>query len=138
MELDGASTRPRIMVVDDEQVMRDLLREILSQSGYEVATVDGGKEALYLLSSKPFDLMIVDIVMPGVDGIEVLVGARQIVEHIPVIMMTGYPSLETAERLANLGATDYLTKPFTPALIEMAVQKALQGEGAQSEVQGIQ
>lgn len=52
--------------------------------------------------------------------------------------MTGYPSLETAERLANLDATDYLTKPFTPALIEMAVQKALQGDGAKSEVQGIQ
>ena len=130
--------RFRIMVVDDEEVIRDLLREILSTGGYEVETVEDGREALHLLASESFNLMIVDIVMPGVDGIEVLATAKQIAEHIPVIMMTGYPSLETAERLANLGATDYLTKPFSPDLIDAVVQKALQGEGPQSEVHGIQ
>ncbi|MCI0439403.1 MAG: response regulator, partial [Chloroflexi bacterium] len=102
----------KILVVDDEEIIRVLLTEILIEDGYEVTTAANGEEAVQFLKSSRFDLLISDMVMPGMNGIEVLQAAFQTNSHQATIMITGYPSVETAVRLVNLGAADYITKPF--------------------------
>ena len=126
-DVDAPSVRPsRILVVDDEVVIRALLNEILSEEGYEVTTASGGSQAISILDQDRFDLIITDIMMPEVDGMEVLLYARRIDPKCPVIMITGYPSAETIERLTSLGASDYITKPFSPDLIKQTVGKILE------------
>ena len=116
----------RILVVDDEVVIRTLLDEILTEEGYGVTTAADGQAAVSLLDSEKFDLIITDIVMPGMNGIEVLIAALKVDPGYPVIMITGYPSVSTAVRLVNLGATDYITKPFNIDLIKVTVAKVLE------------
>jgi diguanylate cyclase (GGDEF)-like protein len=125
-EVGRTSTMPsRVLVVDDEVVIRALLTEILAEEGHETATAEDGKQAICLLERHRFDLIITDIVMPGVNGIEVLLAAKRIDPEYPVIMITGYPSAKTAVRLVNLGAADYITKPFNVDLIKVTVAKIL-------------
>lgn len=115
----------RILVVDDEEIIRALLEEILLDEGFEVATAGNGNEAIEMLQGDQFDLIISDVVMPGMSGIEVLQAAFRIDPEYPVIMITGYPSVETAVKLVNLGAADYITKPFNIDSLKLTISKAL-------------
>ena len=125
--VDAASVRPsRILVVDNDADIRALLSELLSEEGYEVTTASGGRQAISILDQDRFDLIITDIMMPEVNGMEVLLAARQIDPECPVIMITGYPSAETIERLTTLGASDYITKPFSADMIKQTVRKFLE------------
>ncbi len=133
----ATSARPsRVLVVDDEVVIQALLTEVLSEEGHEITTADGGQRAIDLLASDRFDLVICDVMMPEVNGIAVLSAARRIDPECPVLMITGYPSAETIERLINLGAADYITKPFNVDLIKLTVAKNL--ERKQSERAALQ
>jgi diguanylate cyclase (GGDEF)-like protein len=126
-EVDTTEARPsRILVVDDEQMMRDLLKQILTEDDHEVVTAATGREAMVLFWQGRIDLIISDIVMPGMDGIEVLQAAKNIDPDIPVILITGYPSTETAARVINLGAAEYITKPFNVDLLKLTVAKVLE------------
>ncbi|MDA0770567.1 MAG: hypothetical protein BZY79_03040 [SAR202 cluster bacterium Casp-Chloro-G4] len=115
----------KILVVDDEDIIRVLLDEILSEEGYKVYQAEDGREAVALLEKDSFDLIISDMVMPEVSGIEVLQAAFRIDPHYSVIMITGYPSVDTAVKLVSMGAADYITKPFNVDLIKVTVAKVL-------------
>jgi len=104
----------RILVVDDELIVRDSLKEWLADENFAVATAESGPAALEILREEDFHLMLTDIKMPGMDGVEVLKKAREIRPDLTVIMMTAYATVETAVAAMKIGALDYLVKPFDP------------------------
>ncbi|RMG12749.1 MAG: sigma-54-dependent Fis family transcriptional regulator [Planctomycetota bacterium] len=107
--------RPRILVVDDEEGMREVCSDTLEQLGdVEVVTEGDPLRAKTLLDEQSFDLMVTDIRMPGLSGVELLRHARERDPDLPVLMLTGFPSVETAVESMKLGAVDYVTKPFLP------------------------
>ncbi len=110
-----------VLVVDDEQVVRDSLKEWLQEEeGYSVTVAASGPEALSLLAETPAHLMLADVKMPGMDGVELLAKARELDPELTVIMMTAYATVETAVDAMKKGALDYLLKPFeTDKLIPM-------------------
>ena len=115
-----------LLVIDDEEIIRVLLTEILTEEGYQVTTARDGIEGVELLKQNRYDLIISDMVMPGMNGIEVLQEAFKVDPEYAVVMITGYPSVETAVKLVNLGASDYITKPFNVDLIKVTVAKVLE------------
>ncbi|MBI5966991.1 MAG: response regulator, partial [Deltaproteobacteria bacterium] len=104
----------KVLVVDDEEIVCLSCQRILTEEGYEVHTRLSGKEAMKLLSEEPFDLAIVDLKMPEMDGLELLQAIKRDYSHIPVIMITGYSTVESAVEAMKSGAFDYVPKPFTP------------------------
>ncbi len=107
----------RILVVDDELIVRDSLKEWLEEEGFAVDMAGSGAEALDQLAKQAYQLMLLDIKMPGMDGVEVLQKAREQFADINVIMMTAYATVETAVEAMKIGALDYLVKPFDPATL---------------------
>jgi DNA-binding NtrC family response regulator len=116
----------KILVIDDEEIVCLSCQRILSEEGYDVYTRLSGPEGLRLIAEEPFDLVIVDLKMPGMDGIEVLQAIKRDYPQIPVIMMTGYATVESAVEAMKSGAFDYLPKPFTPDEVAVVVKKALE------------
>ena len=113
----------RILVVDDELIVRDSLKEWLEVEGFHVDMAESGPAALELLTANPYQLMLLDIKMPGMDGVEVLKRAKEMRPELQVLMMTAYATVETAVEAMKIGARDYLLKPFDPeAMINMVVQ----------------
>jgi DNA-binding NtrC family response regulator len=113
-----------ILVVDDEETLCTLFSDALSQ-GYRVLTASNGGKALQLAREENPDLILLDIKMPGMDGIEVLKKIKKLREEIVVIMLTGYGTLETAREAMKLGAYDYVTKPVDLFLLRSLVNEAL-------------
>jgi heterodisulfide reductase subunit A len=112
-----------VLVVDDELVVRDSLREWLQEEGFSVDMAASGPEALDQLAKQAYQLMLLDIKMPEMDGVEVLQKAREILPELNVIMMTAYATVETAVEAMKIGALDYLIKPFDPeSLVPMVLQ----------------
>jgi len=113
----------RILVVDDELIMRDSLRAWLEDEGFAVDMAASGPEALNHLSKQAYGLMLVDIKMPGMDGVELLQKAKEVFPDLVVVMMTAYATVETAVEAMKIGAIDYLLKPFDPdTLIPMIIR----------------
>ncbi len=104
----------RILVVDDELIVRDSLRAWLEDEGFSVDMAESGPDALKRLDENPYHLMLTDIKMPGMDGVEVLQKAREDHPDLSVVMMTAYATVETAVEAMKIGALDYLVKPFDP------------------------
>ena len=125
---DVATTTKRILVVDDEEAIRVLLSEILTDEGFEVVTASGGREAIDYIENEHFDLVISDMVMPDVNGVEVLQAAFRTDPEYAVIIITGFPSVDTAVKLVNLGAADYVTKPFNVDTIKITVAKVIESK----------
>jgi nucleotide-binding universal stress UspA family protein/ActR/RegA family two-component response regulator len=113
----------RILVVDDELIVRDSIKEWLEDEGFSVDMAASGPEALDKLSAKSYHLMLTDIKMPGMDGVELLKNAHKRFPDLTVIMMTAYATVETAIEALKIGALDYLLKPFDP---EILVDKVFQ------------
>jgi len=116
--------KQRILVVDDEQTVRDFLQKALENAGYDVITASDGREALDKVSQFDVSLVLLDIVMPGLDGYEVLEHMRQY-EDIPVIMLTGIGGETTKIDTLALGADDYITKPFSVEELLARIQAKL-------------
>ena len=116
-----------ILVVDDDAVMRSMLSRSLEQDGHLVTTAGGGEEALDLIGREPFDVVLLDVLMPGLDGYTVLerIKAEPSLRHIPVIMITGVDDTESAIRCIEMGADDYLTKPFDRVLLGARINAGL-------------
>jgi len=114
----------RVLVVDDDLKMRTLVLRVLGREGYSVRGAETGQEALTLLSSWEPDLMLCDIRMPGIDGMELLQRVHQERPELPVIMMTGFGSVETAVQAMRAGAFDYFSKPFDLDELLIVVRKA--------------
>ena len=116
---------PRVLVVDDEPGIRDLLAKTLGLADYEVETAADGPAALERLHTAAYDLLIVDLKMPGMDGLTVVREARRHTADLPVIIITGFSSESTAIEALNLGVSGYLTKPFRVPEVLKAAVKAL-------------
>jgi len=115
----------KILVVDDEKAARKSLADILRLEGYDVDAVDDGSKALELLDVQSFDLMLLDIRMPGVDGVEVMQKAIEISPDTQIILLTAHGSMESAIEALRYGAHDYLIKPSSPQEILSSVASAL-------------
>ncbi len=120
-----ASARPRVLVVDDEANIRDLLAKTLALAEYDVDLAPDGRTALERLRLIPYDLLITDLKMPGIDGLAVIREARRLKADIPVIIITGFSSESSAIEAVNLGVSGYLTKPFRVPRVLAAAAKAL-------------
>lgn len=114
----------KILIVDDELLIRNFLAETLRRSDFEVATADDGKKALALFKEHPFDLVLADMKMPGISGLELLKQIKQLSPATVIIIMTAFGSIENAVEAMKLGAFNYLVKPFSPEAIEAMIAKA--------------
>lgn len=123
----------RIMVVDDEKIVRESLSVWLQKFGYEAVPVEGGQEALDLLDREEWSLLLVDLKMPRIDGIEVLRKALEAKPDIPVIIFTAYATVETAVEAMRIGAEDYLIKPIDPDILALKVQKIVEKQNFADE-----
>jgi CheY-like chemotaxis protein len=115
----------RILVVDDEDIVIQCCLRILADSTYQVEYVRSGLEALQRVEASRFDLIILDFMMPKMDGMEVLRRVQEIQPGIKVIMVTGLDQAETAKRARNLGVFAYLPKPFDPDDLKNEVERAV-------------
>jgi DNA-binding response OmpR family regulator len=115
----------RILVVDDDESIRKLLVVTLESSGYSVDTAKDGKEAIRKSNSNPYDLALVDLRLPDMDGIELLTEMKQIAPTMMKIILTGYPSLESAIEAINKGADGYILKPVKTEQLLSTVQEHL-------------
>ena len=128
----------KILVVDDEKIVRDSMKEWLKEEGFFAVTADSGQQALEMMEDQPFDLMLTDIKMPGMDGVELLAAVKLKKEDICVIMMTAYAAVDSAVEAMKQGALDYLTKPFDPdVLISMVLKVYQEFEIAQGRVERV-
>lgn len=120
------TTPPRVLTVDDEEVVCESIRRVLSAEGYDVSTSTSSRAGLELLRKEHFDLLLLDIKMPEMDGIEMLRAARDISPETEVLIITGYATIETAVEAIKLGAFDYLEKPVSPPQLLVATARALE------------
>src|SRR5437867_3503585 len=120
-----AATRPRILVVDDEASIRDLLAKTLALAEYDVDVAPDGRSALERMRLYPYDLLIADLKMPGMDGLTVIKEAKRYKTDLPVIIITGFSTESSAIEAVNLGVARYLTKPFRVPQVLAAAAKAL-------------
>jgi two-component system response regulator PilR (NtrC family) len=125
--------RPRILVADDERSMRELLAIVLRREGYDVLLAENGREAIALIEKEPIDLLISDIKMPDVSGVDVLRAAKRVDQDILGIMITAFASTETAVEAMRLGACDYLSKPFDIDLLKMKVREKIDNRQLKQE-----
>ncbi|MFH1241600.1 MAG: sigma-54 dependent transcriptional regulator [Pseudomonadota bacterium] len=113
-----------IMVVDDEMIVRESLYQWFNKYGHRVETASSGFDAVEKLQERPFDLLFVDIKMPGMNGIELLGRVKEEYPDTIVVIMTAYGSIETAVQAMKMGASDYLLKPFKPDQLSLVMEKA--------------
>jgi two-component system response regulator PilR (NtrC family) len=115
-----------ILIIDDEEIMREILEALLTREGYQVRLASSGEEGLDLARSAPFDAAIVDVMMPGLDGIATLEELRRYDDDLPVVMVTAFASVETAIAAMKRGAFDYITKPFKNDEVLVVVRNAIE------------
>lgn len=130
--------KTRIFVIDDEIMICRSCRKILSLAGYQVDTSQSSRAALERIKEEAFDLVILDIKMPGIDGMELLKRIKKIDKELVVIMITGYSTVESAVQAMKLGVYDYLPKPFTPEELSVRVERALANKQLERENQYLQ
>ena len=118
-----ANSRPRVLVVDDESSIRDLLSKTLALADYEVDVASDGQSALDRMRLSPYNLLITDLKMPGMDGMAMISEARRLDSDLPIIIITGFSTETNAIDAANTGVSGYLTKPFkVPKVLEVAAK----------------
>ncbi len=115
----------RVLVVDDEEVVRELIVEILERAGHDVAQAAVPAEALSLVEQDVFDVVVTDMVMPGLTGLEVLERMKVVRPSLPVVLVTGQGTQDNVDRAVELGAAVVILKPFTHAELREAVATAL-------------
>ena len=124
---------PTILIVDDEPAIRKSLTGLLTDEGYEVVSADNGYEALKLIDEDPPDLVLLDIWLPGMDGIETLKEIKQNHPYLPVVMITGHGSIETAVIATKFGAFDFLEKPLSIDKIILTINNSLNFRNIEEE-----
>jgi len=127
----------QILVIDDEQIMRDGCLRILSKDGWSVLTAENGKKGLEEIQGHPenIDVVLLDLMMPGMSGMEVLDQVRIIDPNLPVIVITGYATVESAVEAMKKGAYDFIPKPFTPDQLRIVVKRALERRSLKKEAE---
>jgi two-component system response regulator AtoC len=124
----------RILIVDDEEQMRELLAKVLERDGYQVTTASDGGQAMAILEKEPVDLVVTDVRMPGLDGMEALTGIKELNPEIVVIIMTAFGSIDQAVQAVKEGAYDYIDKPFKIDEMLLTIKKALEERRLRHEV----
>ncbi len=124
----------KILVVDDEVNMLQLFQKVLTKEGYAVTTVETAEEALQVIGSTLFDLVISDLALPGINGIELFQAMRKDYSHLPFILITAYGTVESAVKAMKLGVHDYICKPFQMDELKMIIKKVLHQEELHREV----
>lgn len=119
-------TKARILIVDDDPGIRDACFQVLSREGYEIELAGTAEEARKLISDFEFDVILLDLKLPGVEGLELLKEIREEDPQAQVIVITAYGTVQVAVSAMKLGATDFLQKPFSPQELRLAVEKALE------------
>ncbi len=122
--------KPKVLIVDDEEVVCDLLREELSERGYLCTAVLSGNDALSKLAKEDFEVVLLDIRMPGMSGMDVLQEVWLNHSHTAVIMITAVNDVDTAVQAIQLGASDYIVKPFDLSRIDASIRAALESKPA--------
>jgi DNA-binding NtrC family response regulator len=115
----------RVLIIDDEEIVRISCQRILVPEGYEVEISGSASEGLQILTERPVDVVLTDLKMPNVDGIEVLTAIKKEWPDVEVIMITGYQTIDTAVQAIKMGAFDYIEKPFIPSAIVESIDKAM-------------
>jgi DNA-binding NtrC family response regulator len=128
-----AETKGTIHVIDDEPIIHEVLSQILAAEGYEVELSSSGEEALEKHSAQAFDFSLLDLLMPGLDGIEVLKQIKRIDPRAVIIIITAYASVESAIAAMKMGAYDYIQKPFKHDELILTIERALQHKGLEDE-----
>jgi len=127
------SEKPRILVVDDEEIVRESLTDWLAEEGCAVEAVPDGAAAIRRVGEEAWAVLLVDLKMPGIDGLQVLAEARRLQSEATVVIMTAYASVDTAVQAMKLGAYDYLVKPFEPEELSHMVRKILAQQALRQE-----
>ncbi len=130
----GIIMKPSILIVDDDEVMRETLSEVLTKGDYEVHVVGSGSETLSLIKKNVIDLILLDMRLPDVDGLEVLKKIKECDTDILVIIMTAYSDIETAVSAMKSGAYHYINKPFDLEELKLLIEKGLETKGLINEV----
>jgi two-component system response regulator AtoC len=130
--------KPAILVVDDDEVMRQTLSDVLTKRGYAVATAETGGQTLSCLKDQPFDLILLDIRLPDMDGLDVLKRLKEIESDLMVIVMTAYSDVQTAVTAIKSGAYDYIDKPFELEELKILIRKALETQNLRNEIRRLQ
>jgi two-component system, NtrC family, response regulator PilR len=133
VETPPASRKVRILIVDDEPSMREMLRIVLRRDGYDVQLADSGRDAIEQLRQSHFDLLLSDIKMPDISGVDVLRAAKEINRDVVAFMMTAYASTSTAVDAMRLGAVDYFTKPFSVDELRLKIRQHLESHRLKQE-----
>jgi two-component system, NtrC family, response regulator PilR len=115
-----------ILVVDDEEIMREILETLLTRDGYDVRLASTGAEGVELAKSVSFDAAVVDVMMPGMDGLQTLAELKRLDDDLPVVMITAFASVETAISAMKSGAFDYITKPFKNDEVLVVLRNAVE------------
>jgi two-component system, NtrC family, response regulator PilR len=129
----AAAGKPRILIVDDERSMREMLQIVLRRDGYDVVVAENGKEAVKHLHDEPFDLLLSDIRMPDLTGVDVLRAAKEINRDLVAFMMTAFASTDTAVEAMRLGAVDYFVKPFSMDELRLKVRQHFEARRLKQE-----
>ena len=125
----------RILVIDDEEIICNLLKDTLTDEGYQVETVTDSKEGIEkILRGEPFDILITDIRMPKKDGMQILKEAKSRMPDMIVIIITGYPSIETIREASEYNAFDYITKPLDPDEVNDCIKRSLEARKLSREL----
>jgi DNA-binding NtrC family response regulator len=114
-----------ILIVDDEPIVRESIRDWLQEAGYPVATAESGEEALKMMETQDFSVLVLDVRLPGKTGINILKEIKTLKPDIKSIIITAYPSTELAVEAMKLGAVDYLIKPIAPDELEKLIRETL-------------
>ncbi|HBR56100.1 MAG TPA: hypothetical protein DEA22_01295, partial [Blastocatellia bacterium] len=120
----GRTAMKKILVVEDEELMRSILRRLLTEEGYDVYTADSAESALKIFGEHEISVVMTDIRMPGIDGLELLDCLKQISDETIVIIMTAYSSVDSAVAALRKGAYDYIAKPFVNEELLQCVRNA--------------
>src|SRR3989449_1970006 len=133
LSVGGIGMSTSILVVDDERAIQDTLASCLRTDGHEVRTAGSGEEALAIMADQGFDLIISDIIMPGLSGVDLLRKARALQPRTPVVLITAFATVETAVEALREGASDYVLKPFKFDDLRLRVQRLLEHRAAFQE-----
>ena len=136
-ELGERTKHAKIMIVDDEHSVRTSLREWFLEDGFDVVTAEDGLDALKKLDADPFDLMVLDLKMPGMDGISLQRRLKEVRPDLTIVILTAFGSVETAVEATRLGAYDFLEKPLSLAKLLLTVERALEADRLAQENVGL-
>jgi PAS domain S-box-containing protein len=128
------SFKPKILVVDDEKVIRKGCDEVLTQEGYEVLLAESGEQGLNMIEKEHFDIILLDLMMPGLSGFEVLSYVKALHPDTSIIVITGYATIENSIETMKKGAFDFVPKPFSPDQLRVVVSKAIEHTGALKDI----